>query len=270
MTQKKKKSQAAKIEKVKKRALEGMRQPFRQKSAEEIQVEMRRQAHYGLKVYVSQWGDTLSQLALASGRDVVDLVHDNQLDYQDRIDTGSLIEGVLDDLNDKVAEEESQGTDEDITEKDPLLGPELSLASEQPSFRLSPEPARGIAPGKDEEKTSMTYNLFDAINQERQHLGLHALKEASDQGGFIRALNDQAVLYSYQDANQDLVTEIKVHVETEDVTTEEEALAAGWGLLKGQPLLYQQVTQALYRSHYASLQPNRDGYTLIYGLKTSE
>ncbi|WP_195853119.1 hypothetical protein [Aerococcus sanguinicola] len=263
MTQNKKKSQAAKIEKVKKRALEAMRQPFKQKSTEEIQAEMRRQAHYGLKVYVSQWGDSLSQLALASGRDVVDLVHDNQLDYKDRIDTGSLIEGVLDDLNDKAAGEE-------VTEEDPLFDPELSLASEQASVRLSPEPARGIAPGKDEEKTSMTNNLFDAINQERQRLGLHALQEASDQGGFIRALNDQAVLYSYQDADQDLVTEIKVQVNADDATSEEEALAAGWELLKTQPLLYQQVTQALYRSHYANLQPKRDGYTLIYGLKTSE
>ncbi|KAA9300206.1 MULTISPECIES: hypothetical protein [Aerococcus] len=269
MTQTNQKSQAAKIDKVKKRALEAMRQPFHQKSAEEIKVEMRRQAHYGLEVYVSQWGDTLSQLALASGRDVVDLVHDNNLSYQDRLDTASLVKGILDDLSDDKPSAKSQASEGDQVEANDQTKSDPKQETGLPSIRLSPEPAQGIAPGRNEDKTSMLTPLFDLINQERQRLGLHTLKETNDQGGFIRALNDQALLYSYQNADQDLLTEIKLQLA--DGEREDDQMAeSAWSTLKDQPLLYQQVTQALYRSHYASLQANRDGYELVYGLKTSE
>ncbi|KAA9240049.1 MULTISPECIES: LysM peptidoglycan-binding domain-containing protein [Aerococcus] len=253
----KRKSHAEKVTKVQDRALDSMlKAPFVEKTVTDIQKEMKRQQRYGLKVYVSQWGDTLSQLAQATKKDVMQLIEENDLEYEDRLNTGTILKNLwpVKDGSEKV--QDSKNSDEEASpDQEPTVKPQVRLLDQgvqawqenQQGRQLTDEdsPRRPAKQPKESESVMSDKIFLDLVNRERHHYGLVNLKGLGHKHGFlIQALSDQSLIYSYQDSNRRLVTELALHLNNLDKPLDE---AEAYRLISRQPLFYQQILQGLYR-----------------------
>ncbi|MBG9977213.1 G5 domain-containing protein [Ruoffia tabacinasalis] len=78
-----------------KKALENASLIWQENTVEDIVEEVKRQEEAGLKAYVVQWGDTLSNIAEAVDKDVDKLIELNLIENPDLILTGDILDGVL-------------------------------------------------------------------------------------------------------------------------------------------------------------------------------
>ncbi|MCY3036448.1 MULTISPECIES: LysM peptidoglycan-binding domain-containing protein [Aerococcus] len=254
-----KKSHAEKVAKVQDRALEAMlKEPFKEKTVTDIQKEMKRQQRYGLKVYVSQWGDTLSQLAQATKKDVLQLIDENDLEYEDRLNTGTILKNLwpVKGGSDQEKAQDSKTSDEEASpDQEPTAKPQVRMlnqgvqarqANQESSQPDDEESSVRVAKQPKKSESVMSDKVFlDLVNRERHHYGLVNLKGLDHKHGFlIRALSDQSLIYSYQDSDGRLVTELALRLNDLDKPLDE---AEAYRLISRQPLFYQQILQGLYR-----------------------
>ncbi|WP_195854540.1 hypothetical protein [Aerococcus tenax] len=253
----KKKNHTEKVAKVQDRALEAMlKEPFVEKTVTDIQKEMKRQQRYGLQVYVSQWGDTLSQLAQASKKDVLQLIDENDLEYEDRLNTGTILKNLWPvKVGSEKVQDPKNSAEEASPDQEPTAKPQVRLLDQgvqawqenQQGRQLADEDStRRPAKQPKESESVMSDKVFlDLVNRERHHYGLVNLKGLDHKHGFlIRALSDQSLIYSYQDSNGRLVTELALRLNDLDKPLDE---AEAYRLISRQPLFYQQILQGLYR-----------------------
>jgi len=103
---------------------------WEQNSVEEVQEEIERQREQGLSTYVVQWGDTLGVLAEATDKSVSDISQANNIDNDDLILTGDVINNVLNDVESPSASSQSENDGNNVSEYqedqlgDPLVGTE--------------------------------------------------------------------------------------------------------------------------------------------------
>lgn len=247
--------------KVQDRAMEAMlKTPFEEKTVAEIQHEMKRQQRYGLQVYVSQWGDTLSQVAQAAHKDVLQLIEENDLAYDDRLNTGTVLKNlwpVASAIDENPREAEKTSTPETCPADKPASAPPVRLLDQGVQAKqavpggseFDDQDDRCLAANKAQESEEvMTDKSFlDLVNRERSHFGLVNLKKLDrDHSFLIRAFSDQSLIYSYQAGDGSLVTELALRLNQLDKPLKEEEV---YQLFFRQPLFYQQIHQGLYRYH---------------------
>ncbi|KAA9218133.1 MULTISPECIES: LysM peptidoglycan-binding domain-containing protein [Aerococcus] len=254
-----KKSHTEKVAKVQDRAMEAMlKEPFKEKTVADIQKEMKRQQRYGLKVYVSQWGDTLSQLAQAAKKDVMQLIDENDLEYEDRLNTGTILKNLWPGKGrtDQEKVEDSKSNDEKASsDQEPAPEPQVRLLDQGVQARQNRQqgsqpddgekPTRSAKQPKESESVMSDKVFLDLVNRERDHYGLANLKALDHKHSFlIRALSDQSLIYSYQEPDGRVVTELALRLNDLAQPLDE---AEVYQLISRHPLFYQQILQGLYR-----------------------
>lgn len=225
----------------------------------DIQKEMKRQQRYGLKVYVSQWGDTLSQLAQATKKDVMQLIDENDLEYEDRLNTGTVLKNlwsVKEEPDQEKAEAPENNEKGRPSEEEPASSkPQVRLLDQGAQTKQNLEPSRdqenegGLTMSsnhaKESEKDMNDQSFLDIVNSERDHYGLVPLKTVDHNHAFlIRAFSDQSLIYSYQDPSGRVVTELAFLLKGQNKPLTEEEV---FHLFSRQALFYQQMLQGLYR-----------------------
>lgn len=88
-------SQATLFELERRRALAGVSRTWSANTVEDIKKEVQRQSELGLEDYLVQWGDTLSVISVASGKNLIKLADLNELSDASKIKTGQVLKGVL-------------------------------------------------------------------------------------------------------------------------------------------------------------------------------
>ena len=111
-------------------ALNEISDNWERNSVEKVQEEIERQREQGLNTYVVQWGDSLSVLAEAVGKSVSDISQTNNIENDDLILTGDVINNVLNNVNSPAPSSQSEENGNNVSEHqedqlgDPLVGTE--------------------------------------------------------------------------------------------------------------------------------------------------